>query len=197
MAHVIDLKPKPVAPKPEPVVLPEPIPHPIVQEQKILTDSGEKVPFETIRWTAPAFYRREGTRAPYIFAAALLVAAVLVAIFQRDLITTILFGLFGAMMIVHTRHGVPAVDVEVSPLGIKRGTVTYRYQDIKSFWVHYEPEYDIRELSLHLKKWSSPYVKIQLGAEDPVQIYRILIQFIPEVQHEETGIHTLVRWIGI
>ncbi|MEK7582957.1 MAG: hypothetical protein AAB483_00940 [Patescibacteria group bacterium] len=196
MARVIDLR-KQQTQEPEPVVVESAIPHPVVQEQKLLTDSGEALPYHTLVWTAPATYRRHGLRAPYVFAALLAVAAVLIAIFQQDVTTVILFALLAIMTVVHVRRPVPLVEIEVSPLRLNVGDHSYRYEQIKSFWVHYEPEYDIRELSLHLKKWHHPYVKIQIEDQDPVQIRAILLEFIPEEEHEETFIHTLTRRLGL
>src|SRR3989344_4414815 len=86
---------------------------------------------------------------PYVIAALLGAGAILIGFFQRDVTTAILFGFLAIMTVVHVRRPVPLVEIELSPLNIKISDQTYRYEEIKSFWVHYEPEYDIRELSLH------------------------------------------------
>ena len=152
---------------------------------------------ETLHWSAPMAYRREGTRVPYVFSAILVLIAILVGVFQRDLITSILFALLGIMVAVYARRELPIIDIEITPVGVRRGARMIPYSDILSFWMHYDPDYDIRELSLQLKRWYSPYVKIQLGNQDPVQAHLYLIEFIPEVKHEETGAHTIVRWLGL
>ncbi len=206
MARVINLRDRqshaalqrseePVQPRelpPEPVIQ-----HPIVQQQRVFTDSGPALPYETLRWIAPASYRQGSTIAPYIVAVLLAVGAILIGIFQRDTTTAILFGFLAVMTVVHIRRPVPLVEVEVSPLSIKVSEHTYRYEEIKSFWIQYEPEFDIRELSLHLKKWYQPYVKVQIEDQDPVQIRAILLEFIPEVEHEETLVHSLTRRLGL
>ena len=152
---------------------------------------------DTLRWQAPIAYRRHGAVAPYVFAAIILIGAVLIAIFQQDVITTILFALIGIMLIVHTYRALPQIEVELSPRGIKAGEKSYRYDDIASFWIDYRPEHDVKEISLHLKRWTVPLAKIQLEDEDPVQVHRILIEFIPEAKHPTTLVHTLVRWLGL
>lgn len=190
MARVIDLKKK--IQEPSPV-----IEHPVVKKQEIITDSGEKLPYQTLHWIAPNSYRPQDTRIPHIFAGLLIVAGVLVGIFQHDVILTVLLVLMGVMVVVFRRQPISQVNVEVSPLAVKVGSKGYAYDQIKSFWLHYEPQYDIRELSLQLKQWYAPYVKIQIGDQDPVQMRAILIQFIPEVEHQETLVHTLVRKLGL
>lgn len=199
MARVIDLRhqrvPEKEAPTPE---VPEAPKVPFVEPPgKIFTDSGPALPYSTLRWIAPAAYRHGSTIAPYVVAALLGIGAVLIGIFQRDVTTAILFGFLGVMTVVHVRRPVPLVEIELSPLSIKVSDQTYRYEEIKSFWVHYEPEFGIRELSLHLKKWYQPYAKIQIEDQDPVQIRAILLEFIPEVEHEETLVHSLTRRLGL
>ncbi|MEK7615906.1 MAG: hypothetical protein AAB420_01720 [Patescibacteria group bacterium] len=152
---------------------------------------------QTIRWKAPATYRREGTKAPYYFVAILLLVALLIGIVQGDLVGAILFVLMAVMTLIHIRKPVDIVDIEVSPLSVVVGGKTYRTEDITSFWIDYVPESDLKELSLHMKKWTSPYVKIQLGDQDPVQVRAILIELLPEVRHEGTLIHAFVRRLGL
>src|SRR3989344_1798510 len=158
MAHIINLRdkqPRVASQSPEEPVQPRDLPpepviqHPIVQQQKVFSDSGNTLPYETLRWIAPAAYRHGSTIVPYVIAALLGAGAILIGFFQRDVTTAILFGFLAIMTVVHVRRPVPLVEIELSPLNIKISDQTYRYEEIKSFWVHYEPEYDIRELSLH------------------------------------------------
>ena len=188
MARVIDLKNKKeeviaekVAEVTEPEKKPEALP----------------MPAGTLRWTAPAQYRRVGTRAPYVFALLLGIAALLIAVFQRDPITTALFALMAVMIVVHVRKPVGTVDIEINSLAIKLAAKSYPHEQTKSFWIQYQPEYGIKELSLQLKRRLSSYVKIQLGDTDPVQVRAILLEFIPETPHEETLVHSAIRWLGL
>ena len=211
MARVIDLKSKQavippsspevhVAESVRPIVVSPPAPpilHPVVQEQKVFTDSGEKVAFETLRWSAPLLYRRPGTKAGFRFGFLVLIVAALIALLRHDTITTILFALIGVMVMVNSRRAIPSIDIVLDPLGVKAGRKTYRYEDMLSFWVHYDPRRDIRELSLRMKKWTSPYIKLQLAAQDPVQVQSFLLEYVPEEKHENIFVHTLIRTLGL
>src|SRR3989344_4218907 len=180
MAHVIDLKKKKKEEAPAPPPLPAPPPAPPVT---IKLD-------DTLRWVTPRVFRNEQSAFAYIFAVVLFGIAVLVGVVQRDVLFAGLLALMGSMVIVFRRQPVSVIEVEVSPLRITAGTRRYGYDEIKSFWIAYEPEYEIRELSLIMKQWYRPYVKLPLGQEDPVQVRAILLQFIPEVEHEETILHS-------
>ena len=191
MAHTIDLRKKESPPEkpPMPALTTKSAPPAVKQPASL--------PYHTVHWLAPDAYRRENTKAPYVFAALLGIIAILFAIFQNDLTRPILFGLLAIMVVVHVRRKISTVAVEISPLSIKIGEKNYPHETIKSFWIQYEPEYHMRELSLQLKKWYQPYVKIQIGDQDPVQIRAILVEFIPEEEHEETLVQSLTRRLGL
>ena len=80
MARVIDLKNK----AEEPHKKEEPILHPIVREQQLITDSGEKLPYQTLRWIAPSNYKREGDKVSYYFVGFLALLTIVVIFFQKD-----------------------------------------------------------------------------------------------------------------
>ncbi len=207
MARTIDLRKNPEQPliesAPEPIrelspVVEQPvIQHPVIHQQSMMTDRGEKLPYRTLRWVAPRTFRNERSRASYWLAVVLFGIAALALVFGRDIVLTILLSLCGILLIVFRRQPLSEVEFEVSPLRVTVGTKRYPYEQIKSFWIQYEPEYEIRELSLLLHRWYQPYVKIQLGDQDPVQVRAILLQFIPEVEHEETFLHTFMRSLGV
>lgn len=194
MARVIDLKVEKEETK-EPVKAVE------QKEVKVATPAPpadeERSSFRTLRWIAPSVYRRSGLWAPYVFAVLLAILAVLAIVVQHNLILTILLALMAIMVVVHVRRPVSTLAVEISPINITIQDRSIPYDQIKSFWIQFEPQYDIRELSLQFKRWYLPYTKIQIADADPVQIRSILVQFIPEVEHEETLVNSLVRRLGL
>ncbi len=83
---------------------------------------------------------------------ALFIIAALMQIFQKNVITTIFFGLLGVVILIRAGKKPEVVDFKISPLGIKVGERLYGFREIKSFWIEYSPEIGIREISLQLKK---------------------------------------------
>lgn len=81
--------------------------------------------------------------------------------------------------------------------GVQVNTDLYPYENVKSFWIFYDPPYH-RELSLRVKApLTGGFVKIPLGDEDPVKIRETLLKFIPEKRQEEGLADTLARMVGL
>lgn len=72
----------------------------------------------------------------------------------------------------------------------------YEFNNMHSFWIFYEPPH-IKLLSLHMKGKFVPYIHMPIHEEDPVKIREILLDFIPEVQHEMTLVDTLERLLRL
>lgn len=173
------------------------LPYPIFQPNEILTDSGEQFPFKTVRWTGPIAYRAEGTGIPYVLGVVLVGVGVLIGIYQHSWIVAALFIGMGIMTAVHARTPHPNVPIEISPVSIKLGDRTYSHTDVHSFWIHYDLPHGVPELSLHIKRWHLPYLKIPLYETDPSQVRMILLEFIPEVEHDDPASHRFLKHLGI
>ena len=194
MSNVINLKSKVFSPPPTPeppVSVSVPAPVPVVPQSSIENNDG------TLRWKAPRAHRQGMGHGAYVVGGLLVIGGILTFILAQEFVTGILFLLLGIMTIAHVRRHIPHVDIQVTPLKIIAGTASYPYEDLKSFWVHYAPEHGIKELSLHMKKWHWPYVKIQLAEQDPVQVRAILLEYIPEEKHEEILLHSITRKLGM
>lgn len=122
--------------------------------------------------------------------------ALLFLIFGPDILGAITFIFFGSWVWYKGRLEAPTVEYAINSAEVRVGTTVYPLREIQSFWIQYEPEFGIQELSIHLKRWASPYVKIPLGDVDPVQVHSILIDYIPEEVHEETFLDLISRIIG-
>lgn len=127
----------------------------------------------------------------------LFLIAALIQIFQGNVITTVFFALLGAVLLLNTKKRSETGSFEVGPLGVKVERRLYGFREIKSFWIEYEPTLGIKELSLQLKKWYMPYIKIPIGDQNPVQIRSALLEFLPEVEHQDTFVEILSRKLGL
>ena len=89
------------------------------------------------------------------------------------------------------------IEYEINPVGIRVGEILHRYGEIVSFWIEYDPALEIRELSIQLKKWYMPYIKIPLTEQNPVRLRLALLEFLPEIEHKDTLVEILARKLGI
>lgn len=152
---------------------------------------------DLIAWTGPLIRHSPNMKAIWLTVVVIWLIAVAVQVFQKNIVTTIFFSLLGLMILIQAKKKPYVAKMEFSPLGIKIGGQSHTYRELKSFWLDYQPSQQIKEISLHFKKWYLPYIKIPIGDQNPVQLRSFLIQFIPEVEHEETLADVLGRRLGL
>lgn len=87
------------------------------------------------------------------------------------------------------------ISAAVGREGVRVGRRIYDFEDLRSFWIFYEAG-GIKELSLESKKSVMPYIRVPLGEVEPVKVREALIQFVPEVQHEESLAEIIARILG-
>jgi len=152
---------------------------------------------QALGWSGPLYIHRPDMKIIVVVSLTLFAIAALMQIFQKNIITTIFFGLLGVVILIRAGKKPEVVDFEINPLGIKVGERLYGFREIKSFWIEYDPALDIRELSLQLKKWYHTYVKIPIYEQNPVQLRLVLLNFLPEVEHKDTLADTVSRRLGL
>ena len=123
--------------------------------------------------------------------------AALVQIFQKNIITTIFFALVGFVILLNIKRKHELASFEINPAGVVINGARHAYQEIKSFWIEYDPELGIQELSLQLKKWYAPYVKIPIYGQNPVQLRYALMEFLPEIEHKDSIVEIVSRKLGL
>lgn len=152
--------------------------------------------YGVIAWTGQLYHHLDVKLAVGI-SVLFFVIAVLVQIFQKNVITTIFFGLVGVVILLNVGKKPKPSYFEINPVGVRAYDKLYTYKEIKSFWIEYDLSLGIQELSLQLKRWYVPYLKIPIEGQNPVQVRTALIGFIPEVEHRDTLVEILSRKIGM
>ena len=147
-------------------------------------------------WQAPEFETYEKSNRWYLIAALILAAIVIYALITNSLIMAITFILIGVVGYIYLQKEPRILNFFITYDGIVVENEIYDFDDIKSFWIFYEPG-QIKVISLHMKGKLLPYVHIPIHNEDPVKIRKILLQFIPEVKQEITMIDTIERLLRL
>lgn len=149
-----------------------------------------------MRWRAPEYEKYEKGRRWYLYAALALLAIIGYAIYTNSPIMAITFILIGVVGYIFINREPRVIDFAVTRDGVLAGRELYDFDNIKSFWIFYEP-HDIKVVSLHTKSLMMPYAHIPIHEEDPVRIRGILLQYIPEVKQEPSLVDTFERLLGI
>ena len=78
-------------------------------------------------------------------------------------------------------------------MGIKVGNKIYQYGRIRAFWINYNPPFT-KTLNIRVHGEFLVDIDIQLGNQNPVEIYDFLSTRLPEMQGKSEGfLKTLER----
>ena len=107
------------------------------------------------------------------------------------------FLLLASLVLVLYSNKKPEItEIVISQNGVAVGNKIYYYKDLKSFWIHYNPG-EAKELSLELRKWYFPYLRILIENENPLTLRSFLIKFLPEKEHENSLVDIISRKLGL
>lgn len=187
MGKILDLRKKPV------------------KSSKTLQKSREQIKIEQknfqeeksyVYWEAPSFYYNPQKRYLSLVIVALLTGAIALLIFKYDVLVSIFLILSSAVLLLYSKQKPTKSKITVDQSGIWVDNIMYYYKDLRSFWIEYNPG-GSKELSLESTKWYMPYVKILLNNQNPVEVRSLIINFLPEKEHENSLIDYVGRKLGL
>jgi hypothetical protein len=152
----------------------------------------EKNKDNLIEWSAPEFIKHEKDFS--WFAAAGIIAAIIftISLFAKNYIFGIVIILSVFSLYIWAQKEPKKYKFKINPKGIAIGKNIYGYDNLKSFWIFYDPP-RIKYLSIESKKILMPKIVIPIGEEDPNKIRGLLIKFLPEKEQEESLTDVLGR----
>lgn len=148
-----------------------------------------------IEWRAPEYEFRKKTADWFWVAGIIAIALIFSAIILKNILFAILvlIGAFSSMMYAARKPNI--VSFSIGPKGVRISERIYHYDDLKSFWINYNPP-QTKELIIESKKTFMPHIAIMLGDTDPVKTRNYLLKFLPEQKIEESLTTTISRLIG-
>lgn len=137
-----------------------------------------------LQWEAPEFIKPAKS---YIwFAGAILAVAgmVVYAVKTHSLTMAVAFiVLAGVYAIAHHREP-GRIPIQITTLGIAAGKTRIPYNQIKAFWLVYEPPH-VKVLKLLTTDKLMAELTLQLDGQDPGEVRELLVKQVPE--HEGRG----------
>lgn len=147
-------------------------------------------------WRSPEFEMFERDKKWYLYVTLILLAIVAYAVLTNGLVMAITFILVGVVGYIYIHKEPRVLDFMITEDGVVAGREIYDFNNLKSFWIFYEPE-GVKVISLHTESHLVPYVHIPIHNEDPLEIREILLGYIPEEKHEPGIIETLYRLLKL
>lgn len=145
-----------------------------------------------LEWVAPEFVKYKREKSWFILPGLVALALIIIAIILKNFLFTV--GIIIAAFIVYF-YAVKEprkIKFSISGKGIQVDNQIFPFENLKSFWIFYNPP-EIKELSVRSKKMFIPYIKLPLGDQNPAEIRKLLLRFIPERKHQESMVDTWAR----
>lgn len=191
MNQLVDLRKKPTASvqsiQPQPVVA-RPDPKPTRIPTQVQKPSGPipavtSGPTNKISWIAASQNKRVGTRTLQSIVVVSIVGGGVLWFLQQSILIIVFFVFAIGVALLHHRRKVQAIPISITLASITIGKKIYFHREFRSFWIEYASG-GIRELSLQTKAWYMPYIKIPLHNQNPVAVRSLMMQVLPEQEHE-------------
>lgn len=147
---------------------------------------------EKIEWEAPEYEFHEKSPDWFWTLGIITLALFLSAVLLHSFLFGFLILLAGFSLALFGARKPNIVSFKINAQGIHIGNRIYPYENLKCFWVDYEPPYK-KEIIIESKKTFMPHITIILGDADPVKIRNYLLQFLKEEKIEEPLTNTIVR----
>ncbi len=146
----------------------------------------ENVPLGTIahQWVIPEYHQYDRTRAWYMVMIMLGVALLAYALITGNNSFAVIIVLLGVIMYLYQQQEPLELNVALTDSGLVLGKKLYRYSELDSFWIIYEPG-EVKSLYCIVQGLVKNRLAIPLGDTDPVAVRQFLAQFVVENTTEE------------
>jgi len=125
-----------------------------------------------------------------------ILAIVIFAIFSKSALMALLFILIGAVLYLSGFRKPQTLKCSITKTGIVLQKRIYNWTDLESFWIFYDSP-RIKLMSIKSKKTLMPYLTMPLASENPAQIRKILLKYLPEKEQEESLIDNIGKKLGL
>lgn len=138
---------------------------------------------------------KEMTFAGKLFIFLMLLVAVIGFIMDSPMMV-LTFLLFAIVFYFFLKREKENVKINIRFNGVKVGETLYTFDNLKSFWVFYDPPYE-KYLSIGTKSSFTPFVRIKLNEQDPVEIRNFLIEYLSEEEHPSPFMEIMMERLGL
>ncbi len=143
-----------------------------------MADNEKSIPHK-IEWTAPEYLHYPKSFWWYFGTGLITILLVGYFVFTREFLTATLFLVLAVLLFFFARKSPRNLDIILGPAGVKINSFQIPYQQIKAFWMVYDPP-EIKTLNFETTATLNRFLTLQLGSQDPVQIRRFLLEFLAE-----------------
>lgn len=149
-----------------------------------------------MEWKAPEYEFRKKTADWFWIVGIITIAIIFVGIVLKNILLAVLALVGGFSLFLYSVKKPRRISFALTPRGVAIGDKIYDYENLKCFWLNYDPPIK-KELLIESKKTFVPHMTIMLGEQNPNEIRNYLLKFLKEEKIEESLITTISRLIGL
>jgi len=158
------------------------------------TKNQSDAPEIIFSWEARQFENVPRHRGWYAVFFIILVVLLAYGLFSDNFLLGIIVILVGLLFYLFEKRESQVFKFAITTEGVRAHNNLYEFPSLEDFWIFYEPA-GRKELSLKSSKRFIPYIHLPLGDANPLEIREVLLPFIPEIEHEESIVDSLERFI--
>lgn len=155
----------------------------------------KKIFLKEFEWEAPEFDKKEKTKSWFIVPAIITIILGLFALFSDNFLFLIAIILAFFIFYIYANKEPRIIKFKINERGIEIDEKLHDFDSLRSFWLFYNPP-EQKELSFRSRKTLLPYIRIPIANQDPNEIRKFLLKFLPERRHKESLIDIWMRRVG-
>lgn len=130
-------------------------------------------------WEIPEFTKPDRNKRWYLYFAVIAVALLVYALFTNNPLFALIIIIFLIIYFIGEKRGAATMPFALTEDGILVGQKLIEYKDMDNFYIIYYPP-KIKSLYLQPKNSLKSRLTIPLLEQNPVEIRKILLQYLPE-----------------
>jgi hypothetical protein len=130
------------------------------------------------KWTIPAYPHYERGTLWYVVTGIVSGIILVIAFLTYNFLLAVIIVMVGVVMVIQGGVKPPSIEVEVTPLGIRRGSHYFPYASIDHFWIVYDPP--IKSLHFNTPRSIFPMIHIPIDGQNPVELRVFLKKHLRE-----------------
>ena len=158
-------------------------------------NSTNEPALKEFEWEAPEFEKKEKTKSWFIIPALVAIALGIFALLSDNILFLVLVLLGFFVFYIYAKKEPRTIKFKINEKGIEIDNRLHDFDSLRSFWVFYDPPEE-KEISFRSKKTFFPYLRMPLADQNPVDLRKYLLKFLPEKHHHESIVDIWMRRIG-
>lgn len=142
-------------------------------------DPQQRVEKELMTWEFPSHERPNRTPVWYVAAAILVVLLLIYAVVTSNFLFAVIVVIVAVLLTFNAYDQPQLIRFSITEKGILLGDRGYDFDEMKSFWVIYNPP-TVKTLYLSFRSALRPDLPVRLLDQNPILIRALLLRFLPE-----------------